>query len=149
MPERHYFEHSATSQHGRSRPSPAASARHGPKSPESSSRRSEAIANDQVRKSLRQVPAKAGLTEAQIASLVTGGPDDDCWSDEDRTLIRLCDGLQQNCAVDDDVWTHLTAHHSDAAILELLMLVGTYRTVSYLVNGLRLPLESGARRFPA
>jgi alkylhydroperoxidase family enzyme len=68
--------------------------------------------------------AKAGLTEAQIASLVGGGPDD-------------------------DVWTQLTAHHSDEAILELLMLAGTYRTVSYLVNGLRLPLEPGARRFPA
>ena len=93
--------------------------------------------------------AKAGLTEAQIASLVAGGPDDDCWADEDRVLIRLCDGLQQSCTVDDDVWTQLTAHHSDEAVLELLMLAGTYRTVSYLVNGLRLPLEPGARRFPA
>jgi hypothetical protein len=88
--------------------------------------------------------AKAGLTEAQIASLVAGGPDDDCWDDEDRVLIRLCDGLQRSCAIDDDVWTQLTAHHSDEAILELLMLAGTYRTVSYLVNGLRLPLEPGA-----
>jgi hypothetical protein len=35
------------------------------------------------------------------------------------------------------------------AILELLMLAGTYRTVSYLVNGLRLPPEPGAVRFPA
>ena len=43
----------------------------------------------------------------------------------------------------------LTAHHNDEAILELLMLAGTYRTVSYLVDGLRLPLEPGARRFPA
>jgi alkylhydroperoxidase family enzyme len=93
--------------------------------------------------------AKAGLTDAQIASLVAGGPDDDCWADEDRVLIRLCDGLQQRCTIDDDVWTQLTAHHSDEAILELLMLAGTYRTVSYLVNGLRLPLEPGARRFPA
>jgi alkylhydroperoxidase family enzyme len=92
---------------------------------------------------------KAGLTEAQIASLVTGGPDDDCWSDEDRVLIRLCDGLQQSCTVDDDVWMQLTAHHGDEAILELLLLAGTYQTVSYLVNGLRLPLEPGARRFPA
>jgi hypothetical protein len=40
-------------------------------------------------------------------------------------------------------------YHSNEAILELLMLAGTYRTVSYLVNGLRLPLEPGARRFPA
>lgn len=91
---------------------------------------------------------KAGLTEDQIASLVGGGPDDDCWPDEDRILIRLCDGLQDHCDVDDGVWGQLAAHHSDEAILELLMLAGTYRTVSYLVNGLRLPLEPGARRFP-
>jgi alkylhydroperoxidase family enzyme len=92
---------------------------------------------------------KAGLTEAQIASLVNGGPDDDCWADEDRVLIRLCDGLQRHCTVDDELWTQLTARHSDEAILELLMLAGAYRTVSYLVNGLRLPLEPGARRFGA
>ena len=92
---------------------------------------------------------KAGLTEAQIASLVTGGPDDDCWADEDRALIRLCDDLQRHCMAGDELWTQLTAHHSDEAILELLMLAGTYRTVSYLVNGLRLPMEPGARRFPA
>src|SRR5215475_11448423 len=64
--------------------------------------------------------AKAGLTEAQIASLVSGGPDDECWADEDRVLLRLCDGLQQSCTVDDDVWTELKVHHSDEAILELL-----------------------------
>jgi hypothetical protein len=91
---------------------------------------------------------KAGLTEVQIASLVTGGPDDDCRADEDRVLIRLRDDLQ-HCTVDDEIWTQLTAHHSDEAIVELLMLAGTHRTVSYLVNGLRLPLEPGARRFRA
>jgi alkylhydroperoxidase family enzyme len=92
---------------------------------------------------------KAGLSEAQIASLVNGGPEDDCWAEDDRALIRLCDGLQQHCAVDDELWSELAANHSDEAMLELLMLAGTYRTVSYLVNGLRLPLEAGARRFPA
>jgi alkylhydroperoxidase family enzyme len=93
--------------------------------------------------------AKAGLTEAQIASLVIGGPDDDCWADEDRLLIRLCDSLQRSCTIDDGLWTQLTEHHSDEAMLELLMLAGTYRTVSYLVNGMRLPPEPGARPFPA
>ena len=93
--------------------------------------------------------AKAGLTEAQIASLVAGGADDQCWADEDRVLIRLCDELQQTSTVDDEIWAELRAHHTEEAILELLMLAGTYRTVSYLVNGLRLPLEPGARRFPA
>lgn len=80
---------------------------------------------------------------------MSGGPDDGCWADDDRLLIRLCDGLHRGCAVDDELWAQLAAHHSDEAILELLMLAGTYRTVSYLVNGLRLPLEPGARRFPA
>ncbi len=92
---------------------------------------------------------KAGLTEVQVASLVTGEPDDACWDEADRVLIRLCDALHQTCGIDDALWSALTANHSDEAILELIMLAGTYRTVSYLVNGLRLPLEAGARRFPA
>jgi alkylhydroperoxidase family enzyme len=91
--------------------------------------------------------AKAGLGEEQIASLTTGRPEDACWDDADRVLIRLCDSLQSSCTVDDDLWAQLSLYHSDEAILELLMLAGTYRTVSYLVNALRLPLEHGARTF--
>jgi len=92
--------------------------------------------------------AKAGLTEAQITSLTVGGPDDICWTDADRLLIRLCDSLHVNCTVDDALWAELTGRHSDEALLELLMLAGTYRTVSYLVNSLRLPPEPTATRFP-
>ena len=90
---------------------------------------------------------KAGLTEEQITSLTTGGPEDPCWEDADRVLIQLCDNLHRSCTVDDDLWARLSAYHSDEAILELLMLAGAYRTVSYLVNSLRLPLEEGARTF--
>jgi alkylhydroperoxidase family enzyme len=92
--------------------------------------------------------AKAGLTETEILSLTVGGPDDPCWSEADRLLIRLCDRLHEECTVDDALWAELARHHSDEALLELLMLAGTYRTVSYLVNSLRLPPEPGASRFP-
>jgi alkylhydroperoxidase family enzyme len=92
--------------------------------------------------------AKAGLTEGQITSLTVGGPADACWTDADRLLIRLCDNLHEDCTVDDALWAELTEHYSDEALLELLMLAGTYRTVSYLVNSLRLPPEPGAGRFP-
>jgi hypothetical protein len=77
--------------------------------------------------------AKAEVTEAQIASLVAGALDDGCWADEDRVLIRLCDGLQRSCTVDDDVWAELALRHSDEAILELLMLAagsGSHREPS-------------------
>lgn len=91
--------------------------------------------------------AKAALDSRQIASLVRGGSGDGHWSEEDRVLIRLCDSLHQSCMVDDNLWESLTRYHSDEAIIELLMLAGYYRMVSYLVNGLRLPLEPGAPRF--
>ena len=42
----------------------------------------------------------------------------------------------------------LSAHYGEAQILEIMLLCGFYRTVSYLANGLRLPLEEKAARFP-
>ena len=42
----------------------------------------------------------------------------------------------------------LSAHYDEAKILEIMLLCGFYRTVSYLANGLALPLEANAARFP-
>lgn len=93
--------------------------------------------------------AKAGLTEEQVRSTVTGSAQDPCWSDEDRLLIRLCDALHRECDIDDALWLALRAAFPENAIIELLMLAGFYRTVSYLTNGLRIPLEGMGARFPA
>lgn len=90
---------------------------------------------------------KAGLTSDELASLVHGDARDACWRDPDRLLIRLCDSLHEHCTVDDDLWDALSSVFSDETLLELIMLAGTYRTVSYLVNTLRLPPEPGASRF--
>ena len=94
-------------------------------------------------------PAKAGLTEEQVRATATGSADDLCFSEEDRLLIRLCDALHRSCDVDDELWLALRKTFSENAIIELLMLAGFYRTVSYLTNGLRLPLEGMSARFPA
>ena len=93
--------------------------------------------------------AKAGFDEAQLRSLASGAPDDDVlWADDERTLLHLCDALHRDCTVDDALWDSLKLHFSDEAVLELLMLAGFYRTVSYLTNALRLPGEPKARGFP-
>lgn len=91
--------------------------------------------------------AKAGLDAGQIASLVESDVSDEHWRDEDRVLIRLCDSLHASCSVDDRLWESLIRYHSEEAIIELLMLAGYYRMISYLVNGLRLPLEPNTPRF--
>jgi alkylhydroperoxidase family enzyme len=90
----------------------------------------------------------AKLDDAQIESLANGGPADQCWGTDERLLLTLCDQLHANCTVDADLWQALAAVFSDEAILELLMLAGFYRTVSYLTNALQLPLEPEAARFP-
>jgi alkylhydroperoxidase family enzyme len=90
---------------------------------------------------------RVGLSEAQTASLANGSAEDPCWSAQDRLLLRLCDALHRDCAVEDELWDALRASFSEEAMLELLMLAGFYRTVSYLTNALKLPLEPYAARF--
>jgi alkylhydroperoxidase family enzyme len=97
---------------------------------------------------LRLFAARAGLDDAQIQSLSTGSADDPCWSEPERCLIRLCDALHASCTIDDVLWDRLKSFFADEALLELLMLAGFYRTVSYLTNALRLPLESGSVPLP-
>jgi alkylhydroperoxidase family enzyme len=91
---------------------------------------------------------RAGLNEAQIASTAKSGASDAVWSDQDRLLLTVCDQLHQSCDIDDETWTALRANFSEEAILEILMLAGFYRTVSYLTNALRLPCEPYGARFP-
>ena len=89
------------------------------------------------------------LTPEQITSLARGNAQDDCWDMTERKLIRLCDELHHSSNVSQELWTDLLLEFSEEALLELLMLAGFYRTVSYLCNSLRLPLEAYGRRFPA
>jgi len=91
---------------------------------------------------------RVGLTSTQKQSLVAGSPQDECWSQDDRLLLRLCDELHNSATLSDELWAALRQRHSEEAMLELLMLAGFYRTVSYLCNAMRLPLESDAARFP-
>jgi len=91
--------------------------------------------------------ARVGFTPEQIRSLVQGGPEDACWGPAEQRLLQLCDALHRDCDLDDALWQSLRADFGEEALLELLMLAGFYRTVSYLTNVLRLPLEPDAARF--
>jgi alkylhydroperoxidase family enzyme len=93
--------------------------------------------------------ARVGLTEAQLCSLTHGRAEDPCWRDGERLLIRMCDELHRTCSLSDALWGELRAEYSEQALLELLMLAGYYRTISYLTNALELPLETFGARFPA
>ena len=91
---------------------------------------------------------RVGLDEAHQRSLVHGDAEDDCWHGGERLLIRMCDELYTTCSLSDRLWAELRLEYSEEALLELLMLAGFYRTISYLTNALRLPLETFGARFP-
>jgi len=92
---------------------------------------------------------EAGLTEEQVRATVHGSAEDASWSADDRLLIRLADELNTSADVSDGLWRELAAALSPEAILELLLLAGYYRTIAYVADGLRLPLEPRATpRFP-
>jgi alkylhydroperoxidase family enzyme len=90
----------------------------------------------------------AGLTEAQTRATVREGANAPCWSPAEQALIAAVDALHERATLSDGEFKALSAHYDDAKIFEIILLCGFYRTVSYLANGLDLPLEENAPRFP-
>ncbi|SIN84166.1 Alkylhydroperoxidase family enzyme, contains CxxC motif [Bradyrhizobium erythrophlei] len=90
----------------------------------------------------------AHLTDEQIRATVLGESDAACWSAAEQALIAAVDALHDRATLSDEEFKALSAHYDDAKILEIIMLCGFYRTVSYLANTLALPLEKTAARFP-
>lgn len=89
----------------------------------------------------------AGLTARQLYATVHGGGAD--WTPREALLIEFCESVNARADVGDALWERLSGEFGEMARLELLLLAGFYRTVSLLVNALRLPPEAGAAAFPA
>jgi len=92
--------------------------------------------------------AAAHLTDEQVRATVLSGADAPCWSAAEQALIAAVDALHRHATMTDAEFAALSAHYDEAQILEIILLCGFYRTVSYLANGLALPLEEKAARFP-
>ena len=91
---------------------------------------------------------RAGFTREQVAATVAADAAAGVWSARDALVLRLADALHETSTIGDALWQELRGAFSDEQILELILLAGFYHTVAYLTNGLRLPLEAFALRFP-
>ena len=92
--------------------------------------------------------AAAKFTDQQVQATVRGPADAPCWSEAEQTMIAAVDALHHRATLSDAEFKALSAHYSADRILEIILLCGFYRTVSYLANGLDLPLQEKAARFP-
>jgi len=87
-----------------------------------------------------------GLSDRRVAATVI---DDDAWTPRQSLLVRLVDELHDDHAVSDDLWESLRAVWSAAQLVELVMLVGQYHTVSFVTNAFALAPEPFGARFPS
>ena len=92
--------------------------------------------------------AAADLTQEQVRATVHGAADAACWSAAEQAMIAAVDALHARSTLDDAEFKALAAHYDETKILEIILLCGFYRTVSYLCNALALPLEEKGARFP-
>ncbi|MDI1267006.1 MAG: carboxymuconolactone decarboxylase family protein [bacterium] len=92
--------------------------------------------------------AAAKLTDEQVRATVHGPADAACWSEAEQVLISAVDALHERASLSDAEFKALSAHYDDAKIFDIILLCGFYRTVTYVVNALAIPLEEKAARFP-
>ena len=92
--------------------------------------------------------AAAELTQEQVRATVHGAADAACWSAAEQAMVAAVDALHARSTLDDAEFKALAAHYDETKILEIILLCGFYRTVSYLCNALALPLEEKGARFP-
>ncbi|MFF2728888.1 carboxymuconolactone decarboxylase family protein [Streptomyces sp. NPDC058008] len=71
------------------------------------------------------------------------------WPPHLRALLDAVDELHETARLSESAWRALCTYYDDEQLLELLVLTGWYRTISYLANGLLLDEESWADPFPA
>ncbi len=71
------------------------------------------------------------------------------WTTRERLLLTLVDTLVDTASIPDDLWGDLRMHWTDEQLIELIALSGFYHQICFLANGLRIPPEEFAERFPS
>jgi 4-carboxymuconolactone decarboxylase len=85
---------------------------------------------------------RAGLGVEEIER-VKLGPDAAGWSAHDAALLRTADELHDTSRLSDATWAELAATYDHRQLVEILMVVGHYHMVSYVLNGLGIQREPG------
>lgn len=89
----------------------------------------------------------AKLSPEQNAAIAHAEADDAALTPRDGLLVRMVDELHDTATVSDALWPELAALWSPPQLIELLMLAGWYRAISYVCNATRVPLETWAARW--
>jgi 4-carboxymuconolactone decarboxylase len=91
----------------------------------------------------RRVALSIGMTEDDLERLRIG-PDAEGLDPFEAVLCRAADEIHRDHAISDATWASLADSYDTEQLIEVPMLVGYYHLVSFVLNSLGVPLESGA-----
>ncbi len=92
--------------------------------------------------------ALVGLSEQQIVATATGGAEDAVWGEGDGELIAAADALYESDTLPEELWRRLAGRFGEDQLLEVVIVAGWYRLISYVINAAQIELEPWAARFP-
>jgi 4-carboxymuconolactone decarboxylase len=90
-----------------------------------------------------EMGAAAGLTHDEMAA-VGGELDSLPWDAVEHAALHAVDETKEHGAVSDATWATLAEHLNDSELLELLMLIGHYLMLTYVLRSVRLDIEPRA-----
>jgi len=91
---------------------------------------------------------RAGMSEEDLNGTYSRSGNDPQWDGAYALLVRMVDELHDTGAIDDGLWSALSARWTEEQLLDLLVLAGWYHVISYVANGARVEREDWARAFP-
>ena len=91
----------------------------------------------------------AGFSEQEIDAIARSDADLSPLPPRDRLLVRMVDELHERCDISEELWAELADQWTSPQLIELLLLAGWYRAISYLCRVARVPLEDWQARLPA
>jgi len=97
--------------------------------------------------------AKANFSKEDIAATLRADRADSAdaasgsLSASETLLLRAVDALHDSASIADGLWAELEQHFSQTQLLEIISLTGSYHTVSFVTNAVKIELEDFAARF--
>ena len=89
-----------------------------------------------------KIAKRNGVTAEEIERVIEGSSAPG-WSKQERAIVRAVEELHFASMITDDTWADLQEFYNDKKLIELVILVGQYKTVAFYQNSLRLPLPEG------
>jgi alkylhydroperoxidase family enzyme len=89
-----------------------------------------------------EIGLECGLSREEIDRIPVGA-DAPEWSAEEAALLAAVDQLHFTCRIGDDTWAALARQYHKRQLIELLLLVGNYRTLGYVQNNVGIRPVTG------